>query len=272
MKKLGLIVLLMCFLGQLTIAQRVMHAIVFADTEAENIGEGCQKNYNNIRKLLNEIAKNAELKLKPYYFASEDCTTENLKNVLNSLEMATEDVVVFYYTGHGEGTKKSNWPNLKISQDGKTDKLNLKTIDELIAEKKPKSQIVIGECCNKPSDSFVINQGIGRGELKFRKRYKELFNTEAKVLICASAKGTPAYINDEEGGVFYKVFEDILFQELAKNDAASWKSLLFRVELAMSGLDVKVNGKIQTPSPTPYYEGYHIVNDKKEKLTVVADR
>ncbi len=272
MKKITTLILLFLLMQLEGTAQNVMHAIVFADTEAEKIGDGCQKNYDNIRKLLAEIAANAELKLKPYYFSEEECTTENLKKTIQSLATDPTDVVFFYYTGHGEGNSKSNWPNLKLSQDGKNDRLNLQEVDRLITDKNPKSQFVIGECCNKPSDAFAINQGAGRGDLKFRARYQELFNTKVKVLLCASAKGTPAYINDEEGGVFYNVFESVLNQELTKNETASWKNLLFRVELEMSGLDIKVNGKIQTPSPTPYYEGYYIINDKKENLKVVANK
>ncbi len=263
---------LLCLLWSFAVSGQTLHAIVFADTKAERIGEGCQANYDHIRQLLQEIAQNADLTLQPYYFSGEDCTTQNLEQTLENLTVTAEDAVIFYYSGHGEAASKSVWPNLLFSQNEGGILFNLQNIAEQIASKRPKMQLVIGECCNQASDALAFAPGIGRGELKPKQRYKELFGTEANVIVCASAKGLPAYINNEKGGVFYHVFTQALNEELAKNETAGWQNLLFRVEVEMSGLDIKVNGKIQTPSPTPYYEGYHIINQKKQALKVVGRR
>jgi len=264
--------LIILFLGilsfQLQAQTAKLHAIIFAATDEPLVGEGCQKNFDRMTGLAREIAENADLKLHPYYFSGEECTTENLLEAVKNLKCDKEDAVFFYYTGHGISNPDSPYPDLKITSQSTL--VNLKEVDNKIAKKKPKNQIIIGECCNRENDFLAFDNISSRNTMKFRDRYKDLFKTEGRVLVCASEKGNATYVNPEEGGIFLNVFQKSMDELLAKPETATWNQLLFKVDLELSGLDIRINGKVQSPNPTPYYEGYQVVKNAKEELVMVG--
>ena len=105
-------------LSQLTAQAQKIHVVVFCDTNDESIG----KNKESERKLtMNEMQTIARY-LESYGYDSEftecygvDCNKRNLMQVVNGLMIEPNDVVFFYYGGHGshaENNERDPFPQM----------------------------------------------------------------------------------------------------------------------------------------------------------------
>ena len=102
-KTIALIFMLLC-LANPTHGQ-TLHTIIFANTNDPQIGKSVVYDYNSLSVEVNTIAAATGMKLKRYFYKDEYCNNKNLRNVLNQLSTNKDDVILFYYSGHGTDRK-----------------------------------------------------------------------------------------------------------------------------------------------------------------------
>lgn len=83
--------------------QPIFHAILFADTNDANIGKTTELDLSRVSSMLIETQSclQGEMEFKYYIYPGKYCSPENLRRVLNGINISSQDVVFFYYSGHG---------------------------------------------------------------------------------------------------------------------------------------------------------------------------
>lgn len=138
----------------LQVNARTIHWLTFVDTTDENVGEidvyGRQILYNRIIGVVN-----AALKEKGYTPAIHDTygarfSPEACKNELANLRVGPEDIVVFYYIGHGGRSvnDKTQWPQMQFGTRYDEKFVPLEWVHKTIKGKNPRLAVTIGMCCN----------------------------------------------------------------------------------------------------------------------------
>ena len=210
---------------------QTFHAIIFADTNDNDIGESVIRDYYKMEMEMGMIATTTQMSLKTYYNIADNANKSMLMSVLNNLRCEPSDVVFFYYSGHGGRAinDKSKYPQIRFdARDAEA--YPLYKIDEMIAEKKPKFRVIMGDMCNSVSQILTAKSSYGEGSSEAKNNaiavYQSLFkNIKGSIIVASSEEGetSTAYAN---GGAFTTAFLDELQKIVSGNNKADWKILL----------------------------------------------
>lgn len=239
-----LLVFICCLSVIVTNAQN-LHAIVFAATEDATIGDGTEKSMALISAEIENIAKNADLTPVLYYRKGQRFSRSNLERIYQQLdgENLENDVILFYFLGHGY-SERGKYPNLLfLNTDGELNEdeiadysVNLKTVSDVLLAKKARLTIVVGEACN---DKLAVEEETETGEsfttmkppIGDKSRYKRLFtHASGSFVFWSSQTGQPSYISPTKGGAFTQGFLSALQQQTGKSGdditTTSWSKVL----------------------------------------------
>ncbi|WP_069470740.1 caspase family protein [Candidatus Marithrix sp. Canyon 246] len=180
-----------------------LHAIIIADTNNETVGESVEIDMRNINRLLESIAGNTGLILEPQSIYGNQLNLDNVTQAINKLRVGTNDVVFFYYSGHGANTEKgSQWPSMLINNK----LINLDKIITTLSMKKPRFLMVLSDSCN----NFISNISSSKSPTRNRPKlenYRKLFlNYRGYIIASSSIPGQRSWGNNHTGGLFTHAF------------------------------------------------------------------
>jgi hypothetical protein len=258
MKTIKLMLLLLLMLVSINIGYtQTLHALIFADTNSGGkVGESVMNDYNSINDEIANIQTATGLTLNPLYFNEDACDKETLLGTLKGLKCQPNDVVIFYYSGHGGRAKEdaSVFPQL-VFDNTDTQAYPLYKIDEAIESKRPRFRLIIADCCNSDDPGMSVKSVLTKGKSIVSKAninvYKELFlNTKGSVVIASSKAGQTSGICEVDGmlrGTFTVCLENELEKLLSGNGQAKWKSLLENTQTATMNYTANSVVHRQTP-------------------------
>ncbi len=227
--------ILILFLWVLLIAQEMrgqtFHAVVFADTKDSMIGDGCFHDYERMTIELSTMASASDMKLKRYFYRNDDFSKLKLLEVLNGMVVEPQDVVVFYYTGHGAraNTDESAFPQLALGSSAQ-DLMALEQVDAIIKGKNPRLRIVLADCCNAAVEGIMPqNQANGTvtqlAQAEVNTYQSLIRKLKGNVLLSSSSAGQLS-IALPEGSIFTLAFLQELQKIVVRNGEVSWGELL----------------------------------------------
>lgn len=151
-----------------------LHAILVCDTHALSIGPSVEADYDNMVKCVKKIASYTGLKAKIASFQKEKAQA-NFMTKVNKLKIRPDDVVLFYWSGHGYHSRLQEdiWPILDFTY-GETVLSQYEITNQLI-EKKPRLLISIADCCNAYMDNRSWSIEKEPKEKASKANYKKLF-------------------------------------------------------------------------------------------------
>lgn len=256
----------------LPVRSQTLHAIVFADTKDASIGIYDNLDYINITLELSTIASATRLKLKQYYYKDSQCNNKNLVSVLSNISAAPDDVVFFYYSGHGTRSTEDNseYPQLCLGSHYEVDFYPLEKILQKLSMLPARLKIVIGDCCNSVSPGVSPKDYNTKGPTVLTKEpvnaYCNLFlGTEGTIIASGSSKGenstTIRYADGSPaGGTFTVSLLDVI-QVVSKHGLdASWHDILaaaksqtvkLRKHTPIYAIDVKNISAASSSNATP---------------------
>lgn len=132
----------------------VIHLFIVADTLEEQIGTSCAFDAKRVLNTYTEVIRHMGTKMNVTMIAG---TQYNKKNVVSSLKLlkpGKNDIVVFYYTGHGyrknDDNRRYPYIDLRCKQhsDYLTETLNMEDIYRFIKRKGARMNLVLSDCCN----------------------------------------------------------------------------------------------------------------------------
>jgi len=213
-----------------------LHLLIVADTLDESIGSACAKDITRAMQLFKDLTDYLGIKFLPKTICGKQYSLANVKAGINALRPLPDDIVVFYYTGHGFKIpeKPRPFPNLKL-KNFKTDirkfrdsaawrkqsrlenitfSLNMEDIFDSIRKKGARFNLVLSDCCN--NDIFgTAAMGIKPGKTKGsgvewkEDNIRTLFLNKSPMSILASAcqAGQKSTCNLDFGGFFSYFFK-----------------------------------------------------------------
>lgn len=208
-------------------AQQI-HAILVSDTSDPSIGDGCQRNHDFMIEKLRMIANKADLTFKLTEITDYQVNTKKILGVINKLKVDQNDVVWFYYSGHGINSSKDRWPRLLIPG---RQKLPLSDLHEQLKSKDPRLLLTIGDCCNFTINGVPLEAGLSSKAPFLSENCERLFK-EASGAILASGSSPNQASNyfDNIGGIFTSSLIDALKESLQgeNGDKADWGAVFQR--------------------------------------------
>lgn len=258
-----------CFIVLFSFSVQAANLIAFivADTYDEYVGTSVGIDFDNVRQEMKNVSQYTGLDLKEILIEGRANTTQNFLQTLKSINTNKDDVVVFFYAGHGYRTpsKGTNpWPNLVFTQEkGRQHKgIPYEYVIYQLMEKKPRLLITIADVCNdlltdKKAPPVVTKMWAGAPNVEhIRANYKHLYLDEAGMINITAAKmGETAAGDDDEGGLFTKAFLASMKFESANATSANWRTLIEKASTKVTEESILWARKHGTPLDRAEKEG-----------------
>lgn len=207
-------------------------SIIVADTKDSSIGDSVRRDFSNMQSKIAEIAKHTKMKEVKVHLRDSQATSQRVNSALSDLKVGKDDVVIFFYAGHGyhsSSEKKSPWPNMIFSNGGKS--ISYESVIKNLEKKKPRLLLTIADTCNSlsggregeeesrakptPTDNYVLEHN-----------YKQLFiETNGTIKVTSSSVGESAW-GGKSGGIFTNAFISQLDKAVESRNGIDWKAIL----------------------------------------------
>lgn len=274
MKKLS--VILLALLGLIQIQAKTIHWLTFIDTTsgAEEPDGGIAKVDENTRKIL--YARwidliNASLSEQGYNINKVDIygsntSPENCKKIITDLQCDPDDIVMFYYVGHGtENTSTSKFPLMLLAQNNVNRLVPLTWVHETLKRKGARLTITIGMCCNarqgapgRIAPSFSTNYGNTYIDKEMSQNIKKLFlNYRGDLIVTSASPNESSWAcGSNIGPTDYFTLNLLVYFNniLPDNSNPNWEDMLTEIKSSVyedvkndTGIQSRFPGSTQTP-------------------------
>ncbi len=223
--------LLCCGLAPSVTLAATLHAIIITDTSDPSLH--ADQDRDNLKQLVANIHEATGLESNSTVIeVVPHSGYEKVKNAVTDLPVTAEDVVIFYYVGHGVNTDKPNipWPAMAVEGEGidtKDDKLvELNWVKETLSNKSPRLLIAIADTCNEflsePSrgGGTILGEGMG----SYQQAYRKLFLGYQGLIMAAGASPEQKAFSNQGGGRFTQQWLTSLKEEL-KSAEPDWNNI-----------------------------------------------
>lgn len=213
-------------------AKATLHAILVADTNDVSIGKIVEADQDKLIPEIVSIAKQLGMKLDLQILKENRVTRENLIDSINAVSAGKNDVVFFFFNGHGyhEETKDTPWPDLYFSEEGIGISFDL--VNEMLLKKKTRLLISFAHSCNnivpdhiiptmKQEKAFVASPALGKSSLK-----KLFLQSKGTIFMCSAVVGQYTWSHKVDGGFFIRAFLDSFHDEIQQGANANWHTLM----------------------------------------------
>lgn len=248
----------------LCIHAQKLHIVVFCDTNDKSIGV----NKESERKITVNEMQTITGCLEEYGYDSEItecygnyCNKKNLINVINGLKVNSEDVVFFYYGGHGSrALNNSNdpFPQMCLGEDYQDNWVPVTLIKNILVKKNPRLIVILTGCCNKEQRGVTIKSVIAEsGSYTYessidKEAYKKLFLESTGIVIMTSSKAGQYSYSSMEGGIFCLNFWNAMEYVGQGKIAADWNRICEKVKQSVAWIPIQTEEGIVHQEP--YYE------------------
>ncbi len=208
--------------------QARLHLVLVANTEDKDIGKTCVIDKDATYKTFSEIAEFLQIQFNPTVIAGKDFSKVNVDKAVSSVRPGANDIVVFYYSGHGfnEVDEQYQFPYLDLRDKsfqkyGGAFTMNIETIYQKLRSKGARLNLVISDCCNKDptSGALVSSEGASTRTSSIgwsMENCQALFMSKRplSIMMTAAQKGELSAGNPADGGIFTFIFREQLEKAL----------------------------------------------------------
>lgn len=244
-----------------TISAQTMHFISMFDTNDKNIGTGMQTEHKLIVNEMQTIASYLEefgydSEFSEYY--GNNCGRASLIQAVNGLQVNNEDVVVFYYGGHGaraNNNSEDRFPQMCLGERNERDWVPSSLIKNMIIKKNPRLTIILTGCCNKEDAGVTIKSIVAQSQGYTSERgvnkeaFKQLFlNSKGIVQLTSSRAGEYSYCS-EDGSIFCHALLEVLSQVGQGEVSSDWNSVCQNVKEMVAAVNIRTRDGIAKQNP-----------------------
>lgn len=225
---------------------QTIHWLTFIDTEDANVGKlditGRNVLYSRFVNVINAALHDAGYKSDIHDIYDSALSPERCKSEVMNLKCDDNDIVVFYYIGHGTHAPAENnpYPQMLLGSSYENKFIPLKWVHDELKTKGARLAVTIGMCCNviqnvsaKRAPTFSVNYGNVELSETERDAIQKMFLGYKGDFILSSASvgqsslggSTPLGDMDLFTAVLVTVFEDMSY-----NGDLSWNELFSEVK------------------------------------------
>ena len=243
---------------------KTIHWLTFIDTTDKNVGEIDQ----NTRKILyarwidlvNAILSEQGYNVNIIDVYGSKTSPENCKNIVNDLDCGSEDIVMFYYVGHGtENSNTSKYPLMHMAQSNVNKFVPLSWVHNTLKKKGARLTITIGMCCNarqgapgRIAPTFTTNYGNSYVDQEMSESIKKMFlNYKGDMIITSASPAESSWACDSNIGPtdFFTLNLLIQFNNVLPDKSnPDWESMMREIKQSVYD-DVRGHEGIQRQSP-----------------------
>lgn len=221
--------------------QAQLHLLLVANTEDREIGKTCVVDKDATYKTFSEIAEFLEIKFKPVVIEGKNFSKVNVDNAVSAVRPGPNDIVVFYYSGHGynEMDEPNLYPFLDLRDKsfqkyGGAYTMNIESIYQKLKSKGARLNLVLSDCCNRDPTSapMLANDGASTRTSSIgwsMENCQALFMSKKRlsILMTAAQKGELSAGLPVDGGIFTSSFRDQLEKALGPfSRNPDWNNLI----------------------------------------------
>jgi hypothetical protein len=224
--------------------------LIAANTLDHTIGKGCIEDMDSVRHMFKKLSEEMDFNFLELIIQGKDYGKENILGAIDMLTPGSNDIVVFYYSGHGFSYEKDaakKYPQVDLRPHPSSEKIdvvnahtaNLAEVFELVKGRGARLNIVIGDCCNSLID-FKRNYKGGSEALRSETIEPVVINKEtcealfcdytASILVASAGKGEYAVSDDKLGSLFTynfsKSLKMLMNRDVDKSEGLPWGKLL----------------------------------------------
>ena len=261
---------------------QTIHWLTFIDTTDKNVGNldktGRNVLYGHFIDVVNAALTEKGYKSEIHDYYDTALSPQACKSAVERLTAAPEDIVVFYYIGHGThaAAEDNPYPQMLLGSSDESKFIPLKWVHDELKAKNPRLLATIGMCCNvvqgaraKKQPTFGVNYGSPQLTDSEKKAIQQMFlGNKGDILVSSASVGqssigcpTPFGDMDLFTAVLVSVFEDT-----ASEGHIDWKPLMNEVSYAVNTL----TGGNQTPFYSENLTTVDIPSNQGSKLPQVS--
>jgi len=200
-----------------------------------------------------DVRKYSGYNVSANYYCDSQFNKSMLESVTSNLSSNIDDVIFFYYCGHGFNVTSSSreYPKLSLGSMDDDHSKWLEDVYAVLRQKKHRLLITIAEACNREYDLPSAHNGHGTFGLhptfaKTSTNYHTLFSQSGDYL-CTSSKRGQASTFDNDWGYFTDSFIDAFNNETSERTSSpSWDNIFATTTQKTQELAYQ-NGETQTP-------------------------
>lgn len=287
MKKLAITILMLLGMIATQVQAKTIHWLTFIDTTDPKVG----KVDENTRKILYAHwidLVNASLKEQGYDVNIIDVygsktSPKNCRDIINNFNCSSEDIVVFYYVGHGtENTGTSKFPLMLMAQTDPNKFIPHDWVHNKLKSHHPRLTVTISMCCNvrqgapgRIAPAFSTNYGNAYIDQDMSECIKKMFlEYKGDIKITSASPGESSWTcpSTLDWTDFFTInLIDQFNNVLPVKNSPDWKSMMSAIKnevyaevRACEGIQRQLPGATQTP----YWE----CADKREGNLIATSR
>lgn len=218
-----------------------LHFVVVANTNDPRIGYSVQKDLVNLSSQIKDVSVFLKIPLNYVEVSGANFNKKNVENAVNNLKPGPNDIVIFYYSGHGYSNDQNTtqqYPQFDLRESRFDDilvaTLNASEVMDKIKAKNARLNLVLSDCCNsslgmlKPEGkTFALT---AKSLLSWDKTYcfNLFMNSKGSIIATAAKKGQFAYGNTDVGGYFTSNFVTAMEKYLSKfqTSTPTWEEII----------------------------------------------
>ncbi len=206
--------------------QPTLHMIIVGETNGGNIGT--LYDFPKMQSEAKRIGKMSGLKIEIHAYEKQNISAEFLASFLKNIICGPDDVIWFYYTGHGFNASQgmANFPGFVLSNTN----FSQEWVHKILEGKGARLTISMYDCCNVEAENFdfegsVLLDGNERN-------YIALFGeSSGSIKVASNEAGYKKYSfgNPDTGGLFSVAFRQALDELIQVNyEDCTWPKVLER--------------------------------------------
>lgn len=248
-----------------------LHLVVVANTEDETIGSTCLLDKDRTVKTFKDLAEFLGIGFQPAVIFGNDYSKLNVQNAVAKISPQQNDIVIFYYSGHGykDPNNGRQFPNMILSnksfENVEANSVNIEDVFNNIKNKGARFNLVFSDCCNNgPDDRASITCDVPRTRNSALgwslENCKALFLNPKpmSILMTAAQKGEMSTGNLTFGGFFTNQFRTNLTTYFGPfHQFPTWNTIL--EESKKTTTDQAENSRCSTSGqPTKTYKQHPV--------------
>lgn len=189
-------------------AQQVHALLVIMDDENDDITPSVKVDEENVYSFLQQVKRIYKTNVEVLRYSAGDTTISNIQRQIRALSPGPDDVVLFYFSGHGGMISQTDRRTfLQVSDStGAPARLLRSDIEDDITAHKSRLQIIITDCCSNAASSrgaAARKYGTFAGVRRTNPMIKNLFGEHEGLLhVNGATEGQLAWGLPKTGGIF----------------------------------------------------------------------